>query len=172
MKNNINPKSKIIETIKENKFTSFVALGGVAMLTGMTIGMTDPSLMVPKIAMGIGALGVGKFYYELKKKKDFKFQPKLSKGAFLALGGLAATVAFQYYNLPIQGVGQLLLDSVAAYGTIMLEKSLFGTKKAEENNPNFINVKEKQETKSAISKIREKATEPNLEFKPLDLTRR
>lgn len=167
-------KEKIKNTwqvMKENKFSAFLAVGGVASMALMQADWINHDLSVPKALVGIGALGVGKLYYEAQKKHP-GFKNTAKKGAFLALGGLAATVAFQYYNLPIQGVGQLLLDSVAAYGTVMLGKSLFGTKKVQEQDPNFINVKEKEDTKSAISKIREKAMEPDLEFKPLDLTRR
>ncbi|HDR9189352.1 TPA: hypothetical protein QDB51_003439 [Burkholderia vietnamiensis] len=159
--------------MKQHKFSSFLAIGGVASAALMQADLINYDLIVPELMVGVGALGIAKLVYE-RNYKSTAVKPKLLKGAFVALGGIAATVAYQHYHLPLQGVGQLALGVVAGYGLVATGKALFARKKAPSptNESNFVQVTPKEKIQSVISKMREQAIEPTLEFKPLDLTRR
>lgn len=129
-----------ITLIKNNKFNSFLALGGVATMGLMELGWIDDDLTAPRVMLAIGALGIAKLLYA-NKKKSLEF----GKGAFLTVGSVAALLAFEHYKLPLQGVGQLVFDTTAAYGALSV-LSEFNT--AVKDTANF--------TLNSIGKIKEK----------------
>lgn len=157
--------------MKRHKFSSFLAIGGIASAALMQVDLINYNLLVPELMVGIGALGLGKLVYE-RNRLATGVKPKLLKGAFVALGGMAATVAYQHYSLPLQGVTQLALGALAGYGLVTAGNALFGKKEARSPEENFVEANPKEKVQSAIGKMREQAIEPVLEFKPLDLTRR
>lgn len=157
--------------MKKHKFSSFLAIGGVASAALMQADLINYDLIVPELMVGVGALGIAKLVYE-RNYKATGVKPKLLKGAFVALGGIAATVAYQHYQLPLQGIGQLALGVIAGYGLVATGKALFSNKKAPSSEENFVEVTPKEKVKSTIAKLRDQAVEPAQEFRPLDLTRR
>ena len=89
----------------------------------------------------------------------------------MALGGMAATVAYQHYSLLSKEL------PACARSTCWLwhrdsRKRIVRQKEARSPEENFVEANPKEKVQSAIGKMREQAIEPVLEFKPLDLTRR
>ena len=50
--------------MKRHKFSSFLAIGGIASAALMQVDLINYNLLVPELMVGIGALGLGKLVYE------------------------------------------------------------------------------------------------------------
>ena len=72
----------------------------------MQVDLINYNLLVPELMVGIGALGLGKLVYE-RNRLATGVKSKATQRAFMALGGMAATVAYQHYSLPLQELPSL-----------------------------------------------------------------
>ena len=65
--------------MKRHKFSSFLAIGGIASAALMQVDLINYNLLVPELMVGIGALGLGKLVYE-RNRLATGVKSKLLKG--------------------------------------------------------------------------------------------
>lgn len=171
-------KNIVINSIKNHKFFSFLALGGAAMATGLIHNSANP------LGMAIGAFAIGNLIHA-QNKDNGVFQPKIIKNAFIAVGSLAALSTAQHFNLPCKDVISFSLQSIAAYGVVATLASVFDRKTGTENAKNIENksmfnlgipsfiTRSVENVINKAGKIRKQAEkiepEMNSEFKPLNM---